>query len=93
MNDCKNVWSRIVLNSGIIELRTKRNFRLQYKVEGNKVMWIGLEMSMNNLFPQSKENICACLESRRTELNPSEYPGTATSYKWALLNHPEIWKE
>lgn len=76
MNDCKNVWSRIVSNSGKIELRTIRNLRLQYKVEGNEVVWIGLEKSMNNLFPQSKENICACLESRRRELQPSKYPGT-----------------
>lgn len=93
MNDIENVWTRIVKNSGKIELKTIRGQCLKYKIDGNIVHWIGLEPTMNNLFHQSKENIIACFDARRKGLTPSMYPGTAPSYKWALLNHPMIWIE
>lgn len=91
MNDWESIWKRIVSSSEQIELRTKRGRRLQYKIVGDTVIWIGLETTMKNLVNQSKGEIEKCLESRMMNLNPSEYPGTAPSYKWALLNHPSIW--
>ena len=91
MNDWESIWKRIVSSSEQIELRTKRGRRLQYKIVGDTVVWIGLETTMKNLVNQSKGEIEKCLESRMMNLNPSEYPGAAPSYKWALLNHPSIW--
>ena len=34
MNDFKNVWERILENSNKIELTTKTNRRLKYRIEG-----------------------------------------------------------
>ena len=91
MNECENIWNRIVANSNQIVLKTKRGLQLKYEVRDKKVFWIPMEDTMNTLFPQSDTEICNCLMNRRLNLNPSEYGGTATSYKWALLNHPSIW--
>ena len=62
-------------------------------IHDEKIIWLGEEPTMNNLYPQSKDNICRCLEYRNKNANPSSYPGTATSYKWALLNNDKIWIE
>ena len=79
------------MNSEQIELTTIRGKHLKYKVNGNNIFWIPLEPTMRNLYNQSKGDICNCLIARENSLNPSFYPGTAQSYKWALLNNPIIW--
>ena len=71
---------------------TKRNKRLTFRIENDKIIWMPIENEQLNLFSQSKKQICACLNSRLINLGPSKYPGTAQSYKWALLNDKEIWK-
>lgn len=38
-----------------------------------------------------EKKICKCIEARNLNYPPGEYPGTARSYKWALLNHQSIW--
>ncbi|PKO98525.1 MAG: hypothetical protein CVU13_10225 [Bacteroidetes bacterium HGW-Bacteroidetes-8] len=91
MNDCESVWKRIVSNSEIIELNTITGLRLSYKVDVDNIVWIGKEPTMRTLYRQSRKTICACFDARNRNLSPSQYPGTATSYKWALLNHPKIW--
>lgn len=91
MNDCENLWNRIVSNSGKLELKTITNLELSYEVKDEKVIWIPKETTQHNLYPQSKKEICKCIEARTIKHPPSKYPGTARSYKWALLNHPSIW--
>ena len=56
-----------------------------------KIIWIPKEATQHNLYPQSKKEICKCIEARAKNYLTSNYPGTARSYKWALLNHPSIW--
>ena len=93
-NCCECVWKRIVQYGNENPfLFTKTNRRLSYKIHDEKIIWLGEEPTMNNLYPQSKDNICRCLEYRNKNANPSSYPGTATSYKWALLNNDKIWIE
>ena len=93
MNDFKNVWERILENSNKIELTTKTDRRLKYRIEGNLIIWIPLEETMKKLYNQNKSTFSKCIEARRENLRPSDYPGTAQSYKWALLNHEAIWIE
>lgn len=93
MNDFKNVWERILENSNKIELTTKTNRRLKYRIEGNLIIWIPLEETMKKLYNQNKSTFSKCIEARKNNLGPSGYPGTAQSYKWALLNHEAIWIE
>ena len=66
---------------------------VKYKVEDDIVIWIPIEGTQKTLYNQRKKQICACLESRRLGKGPTEYPGTAQSYKWALLNNENIWIE
>ena len=90
--NCDNcVWDRILSNSEKITLHTKRQLALKYSVENDKINWIALEQSLKIPYSQSKQEIIKCLDSRLKKLNPSLYPGTAQSYKWALLNHNKIW--
>lgn len=86
--DC--IWKRILNNQGII-ISTIRNISLKYKVENEVIHWIPLEPNQHTLYPQSRVNILNCLLSRINELGPSQYPGTAQSYKWAILNNTNIW--
>jgi hypothetical protein len=92
MNDCENLWNRIVSYSGKLELKTKTSLILSYKVENDVVFWIPREPTQKKLWPQSKSEICKCIEARTKNYLTSNYPGTARSYKWALLNHSSIWK-
>jgi hypothetical protein len=93
-NCCECVWKRIVQYSNENpSLLTKRNLQLSYKIHNERIIWLGEEPTMNNLYPQTKSNICDCLHLRINNANPSSYPGTATSYKWALLNNENIWVE
>ena len=91
-NCCKCIWKRIVqYGNKQPSLLTKRNRRLSYTIRNENIIWIGEEPTMNNLYPQSQNDICRCLEYRSRNANPSTYPGTATSYQWALLNNDNIW--
>lgn len=86
------LWERIILNSLSITLTTKRGKILKYEVSNqNSIIWIPKEDTQHNLYTQSKQLILRCLQARIKNLSPSNYPGTATSYKWALLNHHNIW--
>lgn len=89
--NCKDcIWIRIKENSGI-QLYTKTRKSVSYSVVGSTVEWINQEGTQNNLRNQSKEQILKCIEFRRKEELPSDYPQGAQSYKWALLNSPKIW--
>jgi hypothetical protein len=86
------VWERILLHAKKqIILLTKRGKKLTYTIENDYVIWIPLGSHQNVLYNQSKKQICASLNARNLNYNPSQYPGKATSYKWALLNHESIW--
>lgn len=85
------LWKRILENSNSIIIKTIRGKELKYKIQGNLIVWEPLETTQNNLYPQSKVQIIECLNSRKSNEKPSNYPGTAPSYKWALLNHNKIW--
>lgn len=90
-NCCDCLWERIISKQGI-SLYTKNGKEVKHKVNSkNEIEWVCVENSQNNLYNQSKDNICDCIESRKNNLSPSQFPGTATSYKWALLNNSEIW--
>jgi hypothetical protein len=92
-NCCECIWKRINLNaSKSIELRTIRLKRVSYTIDNNRVKWEPRETQQKKLYNQTQETICNCLNARRENLGPSQYPSTARSYIWALLNHPEIWK-
>lgn len=55
MNDCKNLWNRIVSYSGKLELKNKTSLTLSYKVENDVVFWIPRESTQKKLWPQSKK--------------------------------------
>ncbi len=91
-NCCECVWERILLHAKEqIILLTKRRKKLTYKIENDYVIWIPSGPHQNVLYNQSKKQICDSINARNLDYNPSQYPGTATSYKWALLNHESIW--
>jgi hypothetical protein len=50
-----------------------------------------MENTQITLFRQRRLSICNSIPARQNNLGPSMYPGTAASYKWALLNDPKIW--
>ena len=87
--DC--IWKRIMENAEKIEISTKRNLKLNYRIQSEQIIWIPKETTQKKLFNVSKQEIINCLEARKQQANPSEYPGVAPSYKWAILNHPKIW--
>lgn len=93
MNDFKNVCERILENSNKIELTTLRGKKLRYIVNDKIIHFIGISPSINKPLDQSIDDISMCIEARKNNLGPSEYPGRAQSYKWALLNHEAIWIE
>jgi hypothetical protein len=90
-NCCDCIWDRVVLNSGKIIISTKQGKRLKYLVYGERISWEPLEPTMNKLYPIHNRDICDCIEAREKDLNVSEFPGVAQSYKWALLNDKNIW--
>jgi hypothetical protein len=93
-NYCECVWSRIIDYSKLhSDLVTKRGKTVKYNVEVDIVLWQSAYGTQNTLYKQSKVQIFACLESMRLGRGPTEYPGTAQSYKWALLNNENIWIE
>jgi hypothetical protein len=90
--NCNNcIWNRIVSNSGSLTIYTKRGLALKFEVINEVVNWIPLELTLSNPYSQSKTEILKCLEPRSNSLKTSSYPGTAQSYKWALLNSNSIW--
>lgn len=90
-NCCECIWKRIISNYENIELLTIRQKRLSYTIENDKLIWKPNKVSQHRLYPQTKKNICDCLIARENGYGPTKYPGTAQSYKWALLNHKAIW--
>jgi hypothetical protein len=91
-NCCECIWERILLCAKKkIILKTKRGIKVKYKVERDVVVWLTIGPNQNVLYNQTKMQICACLTLRNSNQIPSQYPGYATSYKWALLNHECIW--
>lgn len=91
-NCCECIWERILLYAKKqIILTTKKGIIVTYKVESDVLVWVPLGSNQNVLFNQNKKQICASLSARHLNLNPARYPGTAKSYKWALLNHESIW--
>lgn len=91
-NCCECVWERIIdysnHHSGLI---TKRGKTVDYTIDNDTVIWLPYERTQKKLYNQSKKQICACIEARRLGKGPSKYPGTAQSYKWAILNNAAIW--
>lgn len=91
-NCCECIWNRIVDHSNNeLVLTTVKGVKASYKVENELVVWLTIGSNQNVLYSQSKKQICNSLNARNLNYGPSKYPGTATSYKWALLNHPKIW--
>ncbi|MDC1361999.1 hypothetical protein N8203_02705 [Crocinitomicaceae bacterium] len=92
INSCDELWKRIENNQGRTLSMSRHPGTISYEVINNDtVKWISQNNDQNNLFKQSKTQICECIEPRRNNLGVGQYPGTAASYKWALLNDPEIW--
>jgi len=89
-NCCECIWQRLIKNQGGI-FRLARGRQVSYRIIGTNVEWITIESTQEILFTQSRENICASINARMSNYSPSNYPGTAKSYKWALLNDSRIW--
>ena len=89
-NCCECVWQRILNNQGET-LTLKLDKEVSYKIEGNIIIWLSMEPTQRVLFKQRRISICNSIPSRQNNFGPSRYPGTATSYKWALLNDDRIW--
>jgi hypothetical protein len=53
---------------------------------------ITIEATQEVLFKQSRKSICESINARINNYRPSDYTGSAKSYKWALLNDNRIWK-
>ena len=92
INFSNAVWERIKENQNN-ELSLKKGKKVSYEIMNETIFWKTIEPSQNILFPQSKKQILECIPAKEKGLNPSEYPGTARSYKWALLNHDLIWEK
>ncbi|MDB4682653.1 hypothetical protein OAE89_01145 [Crocinitomicaceae bacterium] len=92
VNSCDELWKRIVKNKGKTLNMSRQPGKIKYNViDNDTVVWIEQSETQKNLFEQSRNEICKCIEPRRNNLGVGQYPGTAASYKWALLNDPEIW--
>jgi hypothetical protein len=89
-NCCEYLWKRITENQRCI-FRLKRGRLISYNIIGNNVEWIIVEATQEILFKQSRESVCESMKARINNCRPSDYPGTAKSYKWALLNDKRIW--
>ena len=92
VNSCDELWKRIVKNQKVILSMSRHPGTISYKVVNNDtVKWIKQSETERILIKQSRNEICKCIEARRENLGVSQNPGTAASYKWALLNDPRIW--
>jgi hypothetical protein len=89
-NCCDCIWQRLIENQGT-EFTLKGGKNVSFKIEGQYVDWIPMENTQITLFRQRRLSICNSIPARQNNLGPSMYPGTAASYKWALLNDPKIW--
>jgi len=89
-NCCECLWKRITENQRCI-FRLKRGRLISYQTIGSYVEWITVEATQEILFKQSRESVCESINARINNCRPSDYPGTAKSYKWALLNDNRIW--
>jgi hypothetical protein len=89
-NCCECIWQRLIENQGGV-FRLARGREVSYRLIGNTLEWIPVEITHNVLYPQSRDNICESINARLNNFSPSNYPGTAKSYKWALLNDSRIW--
>ena len=89
-NCCDCIWQRLIENQGTA-FTLIRGKNVSYKIVGQYVAWISMEDTQWILFKQKRSSICNSIPSRQNNFRPSRYPGTATSYKWALLNDPRIW--
>ena len=87
--DC--IWNRIEENSGKLKLKTKTGKHVKYVVDCGIIKWVGQENSHKKLRDQSKKQILECVVFRSNGARTTKYPQGAQSYKWALLNHSEIW--
>jgi len=84
--DCSSIVDGLSKNFAI-----KVFARSSYKIEKNMIVWLSMESTQRVLFRQRRISICNSIPSRQNNFVPSRYPGTATSYKWALLNDDRIW--
>ena len=91
VNSCDEIWERIVNNQEAILSMSRHPGTISYIIDNDTVKWIKQRETQKNLIDQSRNEICKCIEARRKNLGVGQYPGTAASYKWALLNDPRIW--
>ena len=89
-NCCECIWQRLIENQGTA-FTLMRGKNVSYKIVGQYVAWISMEDTQRILFKQKRLSICNSIPAHQNNLGPSMLPGTATSYKWALLNDPRIW--
>jgi hypothetical protein len=90
--NCINcLWQRIILNEGIELLLKAKKKSVKYQVKNDIITWIPIEETQKTLYSQSKTEIEKCINSRLKGQKTSIYPGTAQSYKWALLNDNRVW--
>jgi hypothetical protein len=89
-NCCDCIWQRLIENQETV-FTLKGGKNVSYKIVGQYVAWISMENTQRILFRQKRLSICNSIPARQNNLGPSMYPGTATSYKWALLNDSRIW--
>lgn len=90
-NCCECLWERITVNQRC-KFLLKRGRLISYQTIGNNVEWITIEATQEVLFKQSRKSICESINARINNYRPSDYTGSAKSYKWALLNDNRIWK-
>ena len=90
-NSCDEIWERIVNNQKAILSMSRHPGTISYIIDNDTVKWIEQSKTQNNLIDQSRNEICKCIEARKKNLGVGQYPGTAPSYKWALLNDSRIW--
>ncbi len=85
----QQLWQNILANQGK-PIRLKGGKYVTFETRGMRVVWKAMEPTQRNLYPQTLQQIMACVPARIGECGPSSYPGTAKSYKFALLNSV-IW--
>ena len=87
---CECIWQRLIENQGSIFLLAGGK-NVSYSILGNNLEWVYIEPTQDILYSQSRENIYGSINARLNNFSPSNYPGSAKSYKWALLNDSRIW--
>jgi len=88
--DC--IWKRIqnCYRDKIFTTIRGRRFCIS-ELNSEKIILSGVEETQNTLFPIKKRDLQEAIICRQNNNPPNQYPSVATSYKWGILNDPDIW--